>query len=371
MDAPRQGVIATAVSVGRLHIVAIAALGCFTFGWLFTGHYPVVVTVICARSTGSSSTCSTASSTSKRTRTTASPAPTSSRATDGRSSTAASRCSASRSSSRTLVRAAAPAVSPRLSPARLRLQLAAVWPAARIKQLYFWKNTASAMGFMLTVFCYPLAWARGQLWYGITLAHRRCHRRLFFLFELSYEVIYDLRDAPGDARADVRTYPVVHGAARRRRASSTRCCIASLAVLAGGFAAHVVPWRIAILGVGPLLQIFLYKRFVKRGITSRDCINLTWLGAALLVAYHGWVLAGLPGRDVMLGARARAAPPSSPLYAVARRDAPARRSALPRRRRLHRRRLGDPRLRLLLLQPALAPVPRSRAAPHRRSSGRS
>jgi hypothetical protein len=48
MDAPRQGVIATAVSVGRLHIVAIAALGCFTFGWLFTGHYPVVVTIICA-----------------------------------------------------------------------------------------------------------------------------------------------------------------------------------------------------------------------------------------------------------------------------------------------------------------------------------
>jgi hypothetical protein len=57
----------------------------------------------------------------------------------------------------------------------------------------------------------------------------------------------------------------------------------------------VVPWRIAILGVGPLLQIFIYKYFVKRGITSRDCINLTWLGAALLLAYHGWVLAGLPG----------------------------------------------------------------------------
>src|SRR3954453_22703457 len=48
MSAPRQGVIATAVSVGRLHIVAIAALGCFTFGWLFTGHYPWAVTVACA-----------------------------------------------------------------------------------------------------------------------------------------------------------------------------------------------------------------------------------------------------------------------------------------------------------------------------------
>ena len=50
-----------------------------------------------------------------------------------------------------------------------------------------------------------------------------------------------------------------------------------------------------ILGVCPLLQIFIYKRFMKRGITSRDCNNMTWLGAALLLAYHGWVLAGLPG----------------------------------------------------------------------------
>src|SRR5690349_24400158 len=48
MQASRQGPLATAVSVGRLHIVAIAALGCFTFGWLFTGHYPWVVTVACA-----------------------------------------------------------------------------------------------------------------------------------------------------------------------------------------------------------------------------------------------------------------------------------------------------------------------------------
>jgi 4-hydroxybenzoate polyprenyltransferase len=116
----------------------------------------------------------------------------------------------------------------------------------------------------------------------------------FFLFELSYEIIYDLRDAPGDAAAGVRTYPVVHGV----RFSSwliDSLCIISLSVIASAYVAHVVPWRIAILGVGPLLQIVVYRRFVKRGITSRDCINLTWLGALLLLAYHGWVLAKLPG----------------------------------------------------------------------------
>ncbi len=31
---------ALAAGVGRLHILAIAALGTFTFGWLFTGHHP-------------------------------------------------------------------------------------------------------------------------------------------------------------------------------------------------------------------------------------------------------------------------------------------------------------------------------------------
>ena len=34
---------------------------------------------------------------------------------------------------------------------------------------------------------------------------------------------------------------------------------------------------------------------VHTSLESRYAINLTWLGAGLLLAYHGWVLAGLPG----------------------------------------------------------------------------
>jgi 4-hydroxybenzoate polyprenyltransferase len=292
MDAPRQGVIATAVSVGRLHIVAIAALGCFTFGWLFTGHYPVVVTIICALDWFLVNLLN--------------------RVVDVKEDTEngiAGTDFVSRHRRAILYGGfallgfslvLATPFAPLLLPFRLAYHLlgfAYNWPlffGRRIKQLFFWKNTASAMGFLLTVFCYPLAWARFQLWYGITWPAVAATAVYFFLFELSYEIIYDLRDAPGDARADVRTYPVVLGAAASTHLIDA-LCIASLVVIAGSFAAHVVPWRIAILGVGPLLQIFLYKRFVKRGITSRDCINLTWLGAALLVAYHGWVLAGLPG----------------------------------------------------------------------------
>jgi 4-hydroxybenzoate polyprenyltransferase len=144
------------------------------------------------------------------------------------------------------------------------------------------------------VFLYPLAWARWQLWPGISWLTVAATALFFFLFELSYEVIYDLRDAPGDARAEVRTYPVVHGERGAARIIDGLCA-ASLVVLVAAWLAGAVPWRICILAVGPLLQLFLYKRILKRGITSADCINLTWLGAALLVAYHGWVLGGLPG----------------------------------------------------------------------------
>ena len=35
-------------NVGRFHIVVIAALGMFTFGWLFTGRYLWLLTGICA-----------------------------------------------------------------------------------------------------------------------------------------------------------------------------------------------------------------------------------------------------------------------------------------------------------------------------------
>ena len=71
--------------------------------------------------------------------------------------------------------------------------------------------------------------------------------------------------------------------------------LVSSAALVGGFAAGVVPWRIAVMVAAPLLQAVVYKRAVRRGVTSSDCVRLTWLGAALLLAYNLWSAAGLPG----------------------------------------------------------------------------
>lgn len=292
MDARRQGVIATAVSVGRLHIVAIAALGCFTFGWILTGHRPWAVTIICALDWFLVNLLNRVVDLKED-------------AANGITGTAF--VARHRRGilylgffalglSLVLFVPFAPLVLP-FRVAYHVLGFAYNWRlfgGRRIKQLYFWKNCASATGFLLTVFAYPLAWARWQLGFGVTWLGVAATAVFFFLFELSYEVIYDLRDAPGDAAADVRTYPVVHGERGATRIIDA-LCLSSLAVVVLAWLAHLVPWRVCILGVGPVLQLIIYKRILKRGITSADCINLTWLGAALLVAYHGWVVAGLPG----------------------------------------------------------------------------
>jgi len=288
-------------SISRLHIVAIAALGTFTFGWLFTGVYPWALAAISAfdwfivnllnrvvdldedrvnRITGVAFV----------------DAHRRAIVVVGFALLAASFVGVG-------------LVWPQLLGLRAgyhALGFAYNWPILpgrrRIKQLYFFKNTASAAGFVLTVFLYPLAaladWgAPALLAPGITPATLWLSAAFFVLFELSYEVIYDLRDEPGDRAAGVRTYPVVHGLAGAMRITDGLILTSALALI-GGFAAGAVPWRIFVMILAPALNFALYKRAMRRGITSADCIRLTWYGAALLVAYHLWVVAGLPGVEV-------------------------------------------------------------------------
>jgi len=282
-------------SVGRLHIVAIAALGTFTFGWLFTGRYPWALAAVCGLDWFLVNLLN---------RVVDLPEDRQNRIV-GTDFVARHR--------RALVVlgfgalfasfAVTAILLPALTPLRVgyhALGLAYNWPLLpgrrRIKELYFWKNTASAVGFMLTVFGYPLsgAWGRTPFPEGIGTAAVLWSAAFFFLFELSYEVIYDLRDAPGDRLAGVRTYPVVHGERGAIRVIDGLLA-GSMAALVAGWGTGALPWRIFIMICAPLVQLVLYKRFVRRGVTSRDCIGLTWLGAALLVSYHLWTLAGLPG----------------------------------------------------------------------------
>jgi len=67
-----------------------------------------------------------------------------------------------------------------------------------------------------------------------------------------------------------------------------------------GFAVSALPWRVAVMGAAPLLQLVvvgprlpLFGRANR--VDSALCIGITWLGVALLGTYHLWEFLHLPG----------------------------------------------------------------------------
>ena len=171
----------------------------------------------------------------------------------------------------------------------------------RIKERYFWKNTASAVGFVLTVFAYPLALGRAH---GLTLvvpvAGLVVIICFFLLFELSYEVLYDLRDVEGDRREGIRTYPVVHGERAAVRIANALMA-SSVMIAVAGYAVGVIPWRAVVMVAAPLFQLvyFSLRRRSRRegapSVEAADCIRLTWVGAGMLATFNVWAALGGPG----------------------------------------------------------------------------
>ena len=289
-------VLLTLISIGRPHITVIAALGAFTFGWLFTGRYQWFLTIVVALDWYVVNLIN--------------------RIVDLKEDRANAITGTGfiKARRRTLLGGGLALlfisfpvvhlVIPAITGLRILSHLLgasynwAILPGKRrLKQLYFWKNTASAVGFLLTLFAYPLAvsdWGSHGFPPGVSWASVFVAAAFFFCLELSYEVIYDLRDVRGDALARVRTYAVVHGEAVAVHIIDG-LIFASMAALALGYALSCIPWRIFIMIIPAGLQFIIYKRALPRGIQAKDCIRLTWMGAALIVLYHLWVVAGLPG----------------------------------------------------------------------------
>ena len=284
--------------ISRLHITAIAATGAFTFGWLFSGVYPWLLAAVCALDWYIVNLIN--------------------RTVDlkeDRVNIVIETDFIDRHR-RMLIGVVfmfllisfvlVHLLNPAITALRMAYHLLGAfynWPLLpgrrRLKQLYFWKNNASAVGFLITVFGYPLAtmkWGSGLQGFppGITWGTVVFSAVFFYLFEISYEVIYDLRDLKGDALANIRTYPVVHGERTAVYIVDGLIC-SSMAVLAVGYVFDVVPWRIFIMIAAPFLQLVVYKRALRRGITARDCIRITWMGVGMLLFYHIWIVAGLPG----------------------------------------------------------------------------
>ena len=79
----------------------------------------------------------------------------------------------------------------------------------RFKEIYFLKNFMSAVLFVLTCFVYPLVvFGASRTMSGAAIFTLVV---FFVSFEITYEILYDLRDLEGDSDEGVPTYPVVHG----------------------------------------------------------------------------------------------------------------------------------------------------------------
>jgi 4-hydroxybenzoate polyprenyltransferase len=204
-------------------------------------------------------------------------------------------------------------VSPALTPWRAGVQLVGVGYSYRIvpavlgrgfargrwvrfKDLYFFKNFMSAALFVCTCLVYPLTvtggFADGYGWGSFAALVA-----FFVPFEITYEILYDLRDLEGDRLAGVPTYPVVHGEAVSL-AIIDALLVASFVALVAAVATGLLGVREALMGLAPVVQVLFYKPRVRRGLTTRDCIQLTWLGAGLLMLWlvgtRVWAAAGLP-----------------------------------------------------------------------------
>lgn len=166
---------------------------------------------------------------------------------------------------------------------------------SRFKEMYFFKNFGSSVLFVLTCFVYPLAaagWVHIVPWSTLVVL------ALFFVpFELTYEILYDMRDLEGDRAAGIPTYPVVHGVESSRRIIDG-LLVASFAVLVAAFFLRLIGVRELLMVVAPIAQWVFYRARYRRGLTSRDCIVLTHLGTAQLAVFifgtQLWDGAGLP-----------------------------------------------------------------------------
>ena len=283
----REG-LKTFFHLSRFHIIAIASLASLTFGWLFSGHYLWLAPATCAldwfivnlqnrvvdleedRLNGIAGT----------------------DFAGGHARAFTITCFALLAGTLALGHL----VEPRLTLWRVAFQLIGlaynfrILPGrTRFKELYLLKNLSSGVLFILSTMVYPAVLSLASpspLLFAVLVG--------FFLpLEITYEIIYDLRDVAGDRQLRVPTFPVVHGipAAHGIIWALLATSAASLAV---GAAVGVVGLKEGVLVGGVVQQALYFQLRIKAEPTAARCIFVTYLGAAQIGAYHLWIAAGLP-----------------------------------------------------------------------------
>jgi 4-hydroxybenzoate polyprenyltransferase len=165
----------------------------------------------------------------------------------------------------------------------------------RLKEVYFLKNFMSALGFVTTCFAYPLAFHGAAPWLGWAAVGALI--AYFIPFELTYEILYDLRDVHGDREHGIPTYPVVHGPDTTRRIINGLLALSVTTAVTAFFAGWIGARELLLAG-GPVVQFFVMRPMLRRGPTIGDCIWITNLGWMLLAFFlmgaAVWRALGLP-----------------------------------------------------------------------------
>lgn len=294
---PGGSLVADWLAIARFHIVLVAMAACLVFGWLMTGRYLVVLPLVVAADWFVINLLNRITDIDEDLRNGIAGTARVARQRRGFVALAVAVVVVSFAATawawpgltpyRAIVQAIGAAYSYRLVPTPSGFK--------RLKELYFLKNFMSAVLFVLTCFVYPLAVdpaARLMPWAGVVAL------ALFFVpFELTFEILYDMRDLEGDRAEGIPTYPVVHGVEASRRIIDGLLLLAA-AVLAGALASGALGLREGLMLAAPASQFGFYRPRYRRGLTSRDCIVLTHLASAQLALYlvgtAVWSRAGLP-----------------------------------------------------------------------------
>lgn len=297
MPAPQSTVRFPALHIARYHIVIIAMMGMLTFGWLMRGRYYFGLAAIVGLDWFLINLMNRITDIAEDLK----------NGIPGTESVARQRRALTWLSGILLMGSLAitHVLWPRLTPWRILVQVIGLaynyrlLPTprglSRFKELYFFKNFASAGLFILTCFVYPLVIGDGAPLLStaavVTLA------AFFLIFEHTYEILYDFRDLEGDRLEGVPTYPVVHGPAAARRLIGALLWL-SAGVILGGLVTGTLGVREGLMAAAPFIQWLFYRRRLERGLTSQDCVLLTHCGSALLALFlvgtAVWERLGLP-----------------------------------------------------------------------------
>ena len=294
---PPRGAIGDALAVARYHIVLVAMTAAIVFGWLMTGRYLWAIVPLVGLDWFLINLMNRVTDVDEDTKNQI--RGTARVARHARALTIASFAVMIGST------IAVHLVQPALTPYRIAVHVIGlgynydIVPTprglSRFKEIYFFKNFGSSVIFVLTCFAYPLAAAPGDRvmsWGAIALL------ALFFVpFELTYEILYDMRDLEGDRAEGIPTYPVVHGVETSRRIIDGLLIASAIAIVAGVLG-RALGAREALMLAAPAAQLAFYRPRYRRGLVPRDCIVLTHLGTAELVLFligtALWRRAGLP-----------------------------------------------------------------------------